>query len=92
MELNNITLVEWVDQAFDHSFTKKNIKYVCKVANIWPYICKAKDNRIQPSNIYKQHKTMKLMKMIYTSYEQYDQEYQCEDASTIIKFFHIHVH
>ncbi len=64
MELDNVTLVEWVGQAFNHSFTHKTL-------NIWPYNCKAKDNGNQPSNIYKQHNN-EGGEDDYTSYEQYD--------------------
>lgn len=53
---------------FTHS---QNIKYISKVANIWPYNCKAKDNESQLSNIYKQHNN-EGGEDDYTSYEQYD--------------------
>ncbi len=52
MELDNITLVGWVDKALNHSFTKHNITSGFKVTHIWPYNPKAMDNTIQHSNIY----------------------------------------
>jgi hypothetical protein len=36
MELNDITLVGWVDQALDKSITKQNIKFGFKVTCIYP--------------------------------------------------------
>ncbi len=45
MEPNEITLVEWVGQAINQSFTKKKIKDGFKATCIWPFNPKAMDNK-----------------------------------------------
>jgi hypothetical protein len=45
MELDNMFLVGWVDQAINQSLTKKNIKVRFKTTCIWPFNPKAMDNK-----------------------------------------------
>ncbi len=52
MELDNITMARWVDQAIDQSPTKKKIKVGFKAIGIWPFNPKTMDNKTEPSKIY----------------------------------------
>ncbi len=52
MEPNNITFTNWVNQVLEHSLTKKNIKFGCKVINIWLFNPKVMDIKIQPLKMY----------------------------------------
>jgi hypothetical protein len=52
MELNKITLVIWVNKAFNQSLTKHSIKFGFKVCKIWPLNPKAMEVKTNPSNIY----------------------------------------
>jgi hypothetical protein len=53
MELDEITLNGWVDQALDKSIMEQNIRFGFRVTNIYPLNPRAMDNKTEPSNIYK---------------------------------------
>jgi hypothetical protein len=52
MELDKITLIGWVDQAFEQSLTKKNIKSRFKTTGLWPLNPKAMDNKTRRLEVY----------------------------------------
>jgi hypothetical protein len=52
MELNEINLIGWVDQALDKSITKQNIRSRFRVIGIYPLNPRAMDNKTGFSNIY----------------------------------------
>ncbi len=92
MELDKITIVGWVNQAINQSFTKRNIKAGFTVTNSWPFNPKVMDNQIQPLEIY----TITSINNHGSDQEEYisDEEIDCNQSQQLkeefvsVEFFH----
>jgi hypothetical protein len=90
MKPNKITLVEWVDQALEQSFTKQNIKSWFRSPAICPLNPKAMYNKTRPLEIY----TIVNMSNVgneknYILKEEAENDPQWVEESIIVELFHI---